>query len=359
LVRVSISAALAAGLAFATVAFAQEASPAVDLSQLPYASTKDSALLPDGRTIHLVCMGQGSPVVILTAGSGNWSNIWNKVQPEVAQKTRVCAWDRAGFGLSSPSPKRQTVDNRTTDLQAALKADHIDGPYVVVGHSLGGYESLLLKDREPKKVVGMVLVDASFPGQSAAFRHVAPALMDYADAHPSPLGPYFLKCAADVRAGTVWYGKPDPNRCMAPPRPPTFPPELRAALDKAQIESGPAAYARLFDIQAFYAGAQLLERDSEMLVKPDRNYGAMPLIVLTAGATEPPEPDIPEAVKAQIPLQRAEWLRAHDALAKLSARGVNRVVPDSTHYIHQLKPQLVIDAIDEVVDEARGSGKAH
>ena len=71
----------------------------------------------------------------------------NKVQPAVAQKTRVCAWDRASWGLSSPSRQPQTADNRTSDLQAALKADGIKGPYVVVGHSMGGYESLLLKDR--------------------------------------------------------------------------------------------------------------------------------------------------------------------------------------------------------------------
>src|SRR5205814_1606569 len=113
--------------------------------------------LPDGRTIHLVCMGQGSPVVILTAGEAGWSIAWNKVQPGVAAKTRVCAWDRAGLAFSSPSPKPPTVDNAASDLQAALAAAGIAGPYVVVGHSLGAYESLLLADRQPSKVVGMVL----------------------------------------------------------------------------------------------------------------------------------------------------------------------------------------------------------
>jgi pimeloyl-ACP methyl ester carboxylesterase len=353
-----LGAGLAAGAAFAMgIASAASAPPppppppAIDASLAPYASIQDSARLPDGRTIHMVCMGKGTPVVVLTAGLGAWSSDWNKVQPEVAEKTRVCAWDRTGWGMSSPSPRPPTADNRTSDLQAALKADGIGGPYVVVGHSLGGYESLLLKDREPSKVVGMVLVDPSFPGQIAAFKRVAPTMMERASG-PSPLAAYFLKCAADVRAGTVWFDKSDPNHCMTPPRPPSFPPELRAALDKAQFGAGPQNLAGLFENQAFYTG--VLEIDSKAIVNPGRNYGDMPLVVLTAGVLEP-APDDPDAIKKEIPLEKVEWLHGHDALAALSTQGVNRIVPDTTHNIQQLKPQAVIDAIDEVVDQARAS----
>ena len=107
------------------------AAAAVDPTLLPYASTRDSVRLPDGRTFQFVCMGQGSPVVILTTGANGWSVGWHVVQPAVAARTRVCAWDREGFGLSSGTPKPQTVDQSTTDLQAALKAGRIAGPYVV------------------------------------------------------------------------------------------------------------------------------------------------------------------------------------------------------------------------------------
>ncbi len=327
---------------------------AVDPAFVPYAGVTDSARLPDGRMIHVVCMGQGSPTVVLTAGSGDWSIAWYRVQPKVAEKTRVCAWDRAGFGMSSPAIPAQSVDQRTSDLQAALKADGIKGPYVAVGHSLGGYESLLLKDREPAAVVGMVLVDPSIPDQVATQRRVTPLGYAEALAHPPPFLPHMQKCAADLRAGTVWLGKPDPNNCM-PSAPPTFPPELSAALEKAQLGPGPANYAGLYETMVAYQGWDFRTRDSTLVIKSDRNYGNMPLIVLTAGAIEPPHPDFSDARNAEIPKQFAEWMRAHDALAALSTRGVNRTVPDSTHYIHQLKPQVVIDAIDEVVDAARAS----
>jgi pimeloyl-ACP methyl ester carboxylesterase len=167
--RLIVVGTLAVGSLGVARASGQEAGPAaVDPALAAYASTKDSARLPDGRVMHMVCMGQGSPVVILSAGAGDWGVVWNKVQPAVARKTRVCAWDRAGFGLSDLPSTPQTVDATTTDLEAALKAGHIDGPYVAVGHSLGGLESLLLADRQPGKVVGLVLVDSTVPARGRA-----------------------------------------------------------------------------------------------------------------------------------------------------------------------------------------------
>jgi pimeloyl-ACP methyl ester carboxylesterase len=117
------------------------------------------------RTIHINCMGSKAPTVILTAGAGDSGTVWREIQPEVARTTRVCAWDRAGSGFSSKSIVRETVAETTSDLIAALKGIGIDGTLVVVGHSLGAYESLLLKDKAPEAVVGMVLVDPSIPDQ--------------------------------------------------------------------------------------------------------------------------------------------------------------------------------------------------
>jgi pimeloyl-ACP methyl ester carboxylesterase len=351
---------LVAGLALAifggTAARAQQQSTAA-VALVRYAVTKASARLPDGRTIHLVCMGQGSPVVILAAGGGDWSDNWYKVQPAVAEKTRVCAWDRAGFGMSSPTSPPQSVDKRTSDLQSALKADGIKGPFVMVGHSLGSYESLLLKDREPANVVGMVLVDPSYPAQVDEMESTRPALWAYAN-RPDPAVSELLTCAAALRQGTVGYGKPDPNGCMKPHWPAVLPPELRAALEKAEIEPGPQTYAAFKETDAAMQNWQFIGVDSRLVNKPDRNYGNMPLIVLTAGVDAPLPPDAPAEAKAEIPrLMRPQFARAHDALAALSTRGVNRTVPDSTHYIHQIKPEVVIDAIDEVVDAAREANR--
>ena len=339
---------VAAGLMTTSATVAQETSAAADRAMLDYASTKDSVRLPDGRTLHLVCMGQGSPVVILMGGANGWSGGWNRVQHAVATKTRVCAWDRANYGVSSGTFKPQTVDQSTTDLQAALKARRIAGPYVVVGESLGGLESLLLADREPSKVVGMVLLDPSFPDQNPRQRRAAPELMAWDRAHPPPFIPFLQKCAAALRAGTVRPGGPDPDGCLRPPPwPPDYPPQLRAALDKALAQASPGSRASAME-------GSSMELNSKIAIKPGRNYGRMPLIVLTAGIVQG-APNLPPDMKAEVPLVQAEWRHAHEELAALSSRGVDRVVPDSSHDIEHTKPQVVIDAIEEVVDQARGS----
>jgi pimeloyl-ACP methyl ester carboxylesterase len=353
------------GCAALSIGFAglaqQRASPALDRAILPYASTENSARLPDGRTIHLVCMGRGSPVVVLTAGGSGWSVSWAKVQPAIATKTRVCSWDPAGLGLSSPSPEPQTSDNIASDLEAALKARGIDGPYVMVGHSLGAYPSLLLADRQPSKVVGMVLVDPALPDQMAIFDRITPAQSAYMRALPGPV-PSLEKCAAALRSGSVHPGGPDPDGCLrAPDWPPSWPPEFRAALNKNYVGAAPGTTAAALSTLAsnMKSGDENWgDPDSRIVINPARNYRDMPLIVLTASEFAAPS-DYPAAAKAEIPAFQAEWRRGHDAYAALSTRGVNRIVPDSTHRMPDEKPGIVVGAIDEVVDAARGSTPGH
>lgn len=322
-----------------------------DVSLLPYASIKNSARLPDGRIIHLVCIGTGSPTVVLTAGGSGWSISWGQLQSAVAAKTRVCSWDPAGLGLSSASPLPQTSDNKAADLWAALQAAHVRGPYVMVGHSLGAYDSLLLADRHRQAVVGMVLVDPSIPNQSAIFDRVTPAQNAWLAAHSDPLVPLLHRCAAGIRAGTIRRGGADPDHCLYPPRwPDNWPQPLRAVLTKQFDEATPATIAA--NMETFASNIESADADSRVVINPTRNYGDMPLLVLTASEFSSP-PDYSAAAKAEIPAFQAEWRRGHDAYAALSTRGANRIVPDSTHDMTDEKPQAVIDAIGEVVREAR------
>ncbi|HEY7959318.1 MAG TPA: hypothetical protein VID20_04580, partial [Sphingomicrobium sp.] len=90
----------------------------------------------------------------------------------------------------------------------------------------------------------------------------------------------------------------------------------------------------------------------KLVINPKRNYGNMPLIVLTASDFRAP-PNYPAAAAAEIPTEQAEWRRGHDAYAALSTRGVNRIVPNSTHAMPDEMPQVVIEAINAVVDDAR------
>ena len=170
-------------IALAGFGSAQNAPPATQGAAPPQAKASEIApylkpqlLVPiaEGRTINLVCLGHGSPTVVLTAGLGGWSWVWYRIQSELSRKTRVCAWDPAGLGFSSPTPEPQDTVHETEDLEEALKAAHLDGPYVMVAHSAGAYVAIRFADHRGTAVVGMLLVDPAIPDQDAIRERVAP-----------------------------------------------------------------------------------------------------------------------------------------------------------------------------------------
>jgi pimeloyl-ACP methyl ester carboxylesterase len=310
----------------------------------PYASAADVVTLPDGRNVGFTCMGEGSPTVILIAGLGDFAGIsWGNVQPEMAKTTRVCAWDRPGWGLSDGADGDLTVATTTDTLEAALATGKIPGPYVVVGHSLGGLESLLLADRHPEQVVAMVMVDPSVPDQATLMASVAPALA--ADSGRQGVASIFRQCAADIRSGAARAGGPDPNNCFQ--YPPFFPSELSAAFG-AKV-SNPIQYETM---AAFIGNTN---ESFAAAVNSSRNYGDMPLIVLSATMQEPPPPGLSPEAAEEMGKVREAMNRAHDELAALSSRGVNARVPGANHYVQRTKPQVVIDAVEAVVAEARAA----
>jgi pimeloyl-ACP methyl ester carboxylesterase len=116
--------------------------------------------------LHLNCLGQGSPMVVLDGGWGYTSVEWSAwVQPEVANHTRVCAYDRQGMGWSEPEPGAPDATQTTVELHALLQEADEEGPYVLVGHSLAGLYSRIYAERYPEDVAGMVLVDSTHPDQ--------------------------------------------------------------------------------------------------------------------------------------------------------------------------------------------------
>src|SRR5215475_9589217 len=144
----------------------QEPAPPVAEDQriLPYAQPGQLIDI-GGRHINMQCAGAGKPTVILMSGIFSWSVVWYKTQPVIAQKTRVCAFDRAAYGFSDPASRPQIASNVVEDLHNVLQAGLIPGPYVLVGHSLGGLEARVYAQRWPEEVVGMVLVDTSPAGE--------------------------------------------------------------------------------------------------------------------------------------------------------------------------------------------------
>jgi pimeloyl-ACP methyl ester carboxylesterase len=118
--------------------------------------------------MHIDCTGQGTPTVILDSGLGDSYISWHKVQPQIAQFARVCSYDRAGLGYSDSSPRPAPVSHGRRTAHASANAG-ISPPYILVGHSMGGYNVRLFASLYRSEVVGMVLVDSSHPEQQKRF----------------------------------------------------------------------------------------------------------------------------------------------------------------------------------------------
>jgi len=118
-----------------------------------------------GHRLHLQSMGKGNPTVILETGLGGMSAAWGWVQPEVAKFTRVVSYDRAGLGWSEADGATPDALHIARQLHTLLANAGIKGPYVLVGHSMGGLFVRVYADQYPDEVAGMVLIDASHPDQ--------------------------------------------------------------------------------------------------------------------------------------------------------------------------------------------------
>jgi pimeloyl-ACP methyl ester carboxylesterase len=118
--------------------------------------------------LHLDCHGTGGPTVVLFNGLGEFSASWARIVDPVSTTTRVCAYDRAGQGWSDDVASPQDGVSAAHDLHALLAAAGEHGPYVLVGHSIGGLYAMTYAATYPEQVAGMVLLDSSSPDQFTA-----------------------------------------------------------------------------------------------------------------------------------------------------------------------------------------------
>lgn len=308
----------------------------------PYLKPQHLVPIAGGRKINLVCLGQGSPTVVLTAGLGGWSWVWYRIQGALSRRTRICAWDPAGLGFSSPSSEPQDAVHETKDLEEALKGAGLDGPYVMVAHSAGAYVALRFTDQHRKAVVGMVLVDPSIPDEAAVRERVAPKFAAFGDAAPRADMKRLRRCADELQSGALKRGTPGFDRCTAEPLPAAFS-SLSTRLSRLNADP-----ARLLTLASAIENAAF--RSGSEVTNPKRNYGDMPLIVLTAGR-HPAPPGVPVDVREQAARYFQALASGHDALAALSTRGHNQLVPDSGHFIQLESPVVVLAAVNRVLSE--------
>ena len=275
-----------------------------------------------GYQLHLHCVGKGSPTVVLDAGLGGFSLDWSLVQPELAATTRVCAYDRAGYGWSDPSPKPRTPSQIADELHTLLVNADIEGPYVLVGHSAAGKHVRLYASRYPQDVVGMVLVDARH--ESVDTNRSPEALA----AEHTQQRRFQRTISAAARIGLV-------RAFWAAAWPQVFPATQNLSTE-TRAEIG-VLQARSQQVKTVLREDALLTHDNAQLSSAT-SLGNVPLMVLAAGQNVEHDP---------------LWLPAQQQLAGLSSNAKLIVVEGSSHYIHWDQPMLVARAIRQVVEAAR------
>jgi pimeloyl-ACP methyl ester carboxylesterase len=307
---------------------ALHATPAPSGNSEPYTHAQSRVDIGDGRHLNLYCIGSGSPAVIFDSGSevGSGTLPWNRVQPYVAQFTRACSYDRAGYGFSDPGPLPRTSDAVVSDLHALLARAGIPPPYVLVAHSIAGFYEPLFADRYPDDVAGMVLVDPSAAGQEELFSSQYPKYAAYQEQQLTKLH----ECADDTSQ----------KQCQLPRDP-----QLSAALNAVlqTMERAPAAW------KDPASEVESVGLDGAEVSGATHGYGAMPLIVLTSTQDEQAIQTTMGANKAQAAVVQSGWVALHDQLAAQSSRGVNCVIAGVGHVIQIDKPEFVIDAIRQVI----------
>ena len=296
--------------------------------------------LPDGRRIYLQCMGQGAPTVLFEGGYLADSGAWFKVQPQVARITRACAYDRAGYGRSDPGPLPRDGKAVARDLDQALRAGRIDGPFVLVGHSAGGLYGQLFADRRPRQVVGMVLSDPSAEYQDKRFA----AVFGPGAGSTEPLRARDAACLEAAEHGKLPSTEPALAACTPKPRPPN-------ALGGQSEASQAAALAQALKVSRWRTAVSELETlwtlTSDEVARGQTTYGAMPLIVLTADGTNA---GTPPAARAAVD---GLWRQLHRETAAKSSRGEERLVTGSSHMMMLDRPDAIVQAVTEVVQAAR------
>ncbi len=252
----------------------------------------DALIEIDGRQLYLSCIGEGNPTVVLESGLGDAAAPWFGVESAVAGFTRVCSYDRPNTtgGASDPAAQPRTAGDAVADLHALLTAADVPGPYVLVGHSLGGIIVRLFASEYPDDVAGIVLVDSSHEDQEVRLEALV-----------------------------------TPEQWA----------EYQALLKQFTGE---------FELEIEASFDQMREARQQNPLPP------VPLVVISAGI-QVASPILPSGWPIYEMEQLHSELQAD--LATLVPDGRRIVAEQSGHYVHQTEPGVVIAAIHDVVEAVR------
>jgi pimeloyl-ACP methyl ester carboxylesterase len=282
----------------------------------PRDPTPGNIYVVNGHKMHIDCTGTGSPTLVLESGLGSSWQIWMKVQPGLSKSTRVCSYDRAGYGYSDARPGPRDADRIADELHSLLLQARIDGPIVLMGHSLGG---LLIRDyatRYPKDIVGLIFVDAVTPQWGLGKIEAPPRWI-------TGLG-IRMACSTDSTAlvGSCMWPRPDSA------------PRWKMAMGGL---CHPSLCAVVPESESFIRSGE------ETL--PTARYGSLPVLIFSHDPDKVMDPTSWENV----------WSQMQEDLKKLSTRSRRIVVRHSWHMIQLDRADLIEKEVSLFIQQIRGA----
>ncbi|MBL1141512.1 MAG: alpha/beta hydrolase [Proteobacteria bacterium] len=278
-----------------------------------FANSDFDPFKPHGRFINLGlqvmyidCLGKKSPTVLIDVGLGDASANWLKIARALSNDVRVCLYDRAGYGWSDPGPGSRTTAQIVHELNMLLEFAEETGPYVIVGHSFGGFTARYFAATYPDKTVGAVLIDSSHPDQ---IYRLSP--LDQIK-QKRPLKLTRTEPAPDYMNETEkrWY---------------------------FLNSSRKATFAQMEELRSFKESAYQVKHSGPL---PD-----IPLAVLSRGKNQLPEIN-------GVSLEK-EWRDMQKSLLSLSKQSWQSIIKESGHRIYLDAPDEIIKNVLKVVSHAR------
>jgi len=273
-----------------------------------------------GFRLKLNCTGAGSPTVVLESGLGDVSIEWEPVQSGIARFTRVCSYDRAGYGGSDAGPKPRTSQQIAQELHSLLKNAGEKPPFILVGHSFGGYNVRVFNGHFPDEVAGMVLVDSVQEDQYKL------------------LPPVWNRVGSDLRAHYRSQARWAPVL-------------VSLGIERVRLQARGQAENSYLYLQSKYLAARSDELEhiqiSAEQARAAGSLGDKPLVVLTAG-TKPAAGTLGLSEQDWDEYQRVWADDLQLRLARLSSRGKRELVEDSGHDIPSERSDAVVNAVREV-----------
>jgi pimeloyl-ACP methyl ester carboxylesterase len=275
-----------------------------------------------GYSLHIDCVGQGAPAVLLISGTGGTAVVWSKTIEAISETNKVCYYDRAGIGWSDTQPRAKTFEAMAEELNVLITQAGLNDDLVLVGHSVGGIIGRHYAQKYPEKVVGMVLVDSANEKQ---FLRFPPEIRASARKSMASITLLKLLSATNILALV----------------PSMIPSETNASEEENNTHKA------LLITNPYFVSQMELEIGLQLnaQTRPVDTLGDIPLIVLSHSV---PSPGLPGDVSE--PYESA-WQEIQLEHSMLSTNGKLVKVENSGHNIQLDRPDVVIEAIQEIAGQ--------